>query len=185
MFDWIEEKLGIIVDFFTNQWAKWTNGKRGEDDLSGLFWIVGAILLLVDLFAKSVGLLIFALVLIGYGLFRCFSPFSYHEKENELFAGLTSGCKALFVKLWEKLSGKMKDFKEADKKAYVEQLKNKVVPDDETKQEKEQEREMKKKYSVFECPGCKQQVRIPNRGKKGRVAIVCPACKTRFVRMRW
>ena len=129
MFDWIEEKLGIIVDFFTNQWAKWTNGKRGEDDLSGLFWIVGAILLLVDLFAKSVGLLIFALVLIGYGLFRCFSPFSYHEKENELFAGLTSGCKALFVKLWEKLSGKMKDFKEADKKAYVEQLKNKVVPD--------------------------------------------------------
>ena len=45
--------------------------------------------------------------------------------------------------------------------------------------------EMKKKYYVFECPGCKQQVRIPNRGKKGRVAIVCPACKTRFVRMRW
>ena len=51
--------------------------------------------------------------------------------------------------------------------------------------EKEQEREMKKKYYIFECPGCKQQVRIPNRGKKGRVAIVCPACKTRFVRMRW
>ena len=67
----------------------------------------------------------------------------------------------------------------------MEQLKNKVVPDEETKQEKEQEREMKKKYYVFECPGCKQQVRIPNRGKKGRVAIVCPACKTRFVRMRW
>ena len=42
-----------------------------------------------------------------------------------------------------------------------------------------------KRYYIFDCPGCTKKVRVPNRGKKGRVAIVCPGCNTRFVKMRW
>jgi hypothetical protein len=42
-----------------------------------------------------------------------------------------------------------------------------------------------KRYYIFDCPGCAKKVRVPNRGKKGRVAIVCPGCNTRFVKMRW
>ena len=38
----------------------------------------------------------------------------------------------------------------------------------------------RKDYRYLKCPHCNQTVRVP-RGK-GKVAITCPKCKTRFVR---
>lgn len=38
----------------------------------------------------------------------------------------------------------------------------------------------RKQYRFFNCPSCKQKVRVP-RGKN-KINITCPACKTQFVK---
>jgi ribosomal protein S13 len=143
------------------------------------------IVLIVDIFARSVLWLIIGLIIVIYAFFRCFSAFAFHDTELAVFHGIGRAIGNVAVKLGLKVSTKVKDFQESDKKAMVEQLKDKVVPDEQTKLERAEQKAMKEAYYIFDCPGCKQKVRIPNRGKKGRVAIVCPACQTRFVRMRW
>ncbi len=40
--------------------------------------------------------------------------------------------------------------------------------------------EQRKIYRFFNCPNCKQTVRVP-RGK-GKICITCPKCRTEFVR---
>jgi len=37
-----------------------------------------------------------------------------------------------------------------------------------------------RKHRYFDCPKCRQQVRVP-RGK-GRISITCPKCKEKFIR---
>lgn len=37
-----------------------------------------------------------------------------------------------------------------------------------------------KEHRYFDCPKCRQQVRVP-RGK-GKIAITCPKCKEKFIR---
>ena len=185
MFDMLIEKLSAIVDFCSDRWQHITKDKRGEDDFSGFLWIVGILLIIIDIFAKKKLLLILGIVITVYGIFRCFSSLSYHEKENELFHSALQTLKGMIKALWQLLCQKTEKFREADKKQMIQDVKEKIVPDEQTKAEREQLKAMKDAYYIFECPGCKQKVRIPNRGKKGRVAIVCPSCQTRFIRMRW
>ncbi len=179
------DKLEQFVDMLSGQWARLTAGKRGEDDVTGFLWIAGIVLLILDLFMKKIWMLIVGIIFVAYGLFRCFSPFSFHDTENRILGSFLRGIKSIFIRIWDAASGKLTAFKDADKRDMIEQVKNKIVPDEQTKQERAEEKAMKDAYYIFDCPGCKQKVRIPNRGKKGRVAIVCPACQTRFVRMRW
>lgn len=35
-------------------------------------------------------------------------------------------------------------------------------------------------HRYFDCPRCKQQVRVPR--KKGKIAIICPKCREKFIR---
>lgn len=35
-------------------------------------------------------------------------------------------------------------------------------------------------HRYFDCPRCKQQIRVPR--KKGKIAITCPKCKEKFIR---
>lgn len=35
-------------------------------------------------------------------------------------------------------------------------------------------------HRYFDCPRCKQQVRVPR--KKGKISITCPKCKEKFIR---
>lgn len=37
-----------------------------------------------------------------------------------------------------------------------------------------------REHRYFDCPRCKQQVRVPR--KKGKIAITCPKCKEKFIR---
>ena len=37
-----------------------------------------------------------------------------------------------------------------------------------------------KEHRYFDCPKCRQSVRVPR--KKGKIAITCPKCKEKFVR---
>lgn len=37
-----------------------------------------------------------------------------------------------------------------------------------------------RKHKHFSCPKCRQPVRVPK--GKGRIAIICPKCKERFIR---
>lgn len=38
----------------------------------------------------------------------------------------------------------------------------------------------RKAYRFFNCPSCKQKIRVP-RGKK-KIRITCPSCKTQFIK---
>ncbi len=40
--------------------------------------------------------------------------------------------------------------------------------------------EQRKMYRYFQCPGCRQKVRVP-RGK-GKICITCPKCRMEFIR---
>ena len=185
MLDMILEKLEAIVDYISSTWHRLIDGKHGEDSFSGFLWIVGIVLLIIFALSPKKWIIIISLLCLLYGTFRCFSPFlSYHVKENEIFQAAVHTVKGMIKTLLVFLGKKAKKFQEADKKAVLEEIKEKVVPDEETKKERAEKKAMKDAYYIFECPGCKQKVRIPNRGKKGRVAIICPACKTRFIRMR-
>lgn len=184
MLDAIVEKLEAAVDFISSFWHRLIAGKRGEDDFSGFLWIVSVLLFILFVFCKKSIIVVIAALCFVYGCFRCFSPFLYHDKENDIFHAAIHTVKGMVKTLLVFLGRKAKKFQEADKKAIIEEMKEKVVPDEETKKERAEKKAMKEAYYIFECPGCKQKVRIPNRGKKGRVAIICPACKTRFIRMR-
>jgi ribosomal protein L37AE/L43A len=37
-----------------------------------------------------------------------------------------------------------------------------------------------RKHKIFQCPRCRQMVRVP-RGK-GKIAITCPKCRERFIK---
>lgn len=37
-----------------------------------------------------------------------------------------------------------------------------------------------REHRYFDCPRCKQQVRVPR--KKGKIAITCPKCREKFIR---
>ena len=37
-----------------------------------------------------------------------------------------------------------------------------------------------REHRYFDCPKCRQSVRVPR--KKGKIAIICPKCKEKFVR---
>ena len=37
-----------------------------------------------------------------------------------------------------------------------------------------------REHRYFDCPRCKQQVRVPR--KKGKISITCPKCKEKFIR---
>ena len=293
MIEIIYEKLNQIVDFFGGKWAKATQGRRGADDVSGFLWILGVILLIVDMcLKKKVPLLIVGIVLIAYGLVRCFSNAEFHDVENTAFLKVILAIKNFFLKITGAVGVKYNELKTTDRNQIVNQIKEKVdkeerqqmieqrveeraqvkvqkamkkaeakaqkaVSKDATMNTEEHsapagtatstvaetsptassigttgtgttsatttavssatsapsattssaadapkktgpnpyvnptpaksgvDKDGKNTHYIFECPGCKRKVRIPNRGKKGRVAIVCPACNTRFVKMRW
>lgn len=42
------------------------------------------------------------------------------------------------------------------------------------------ERFKDKEHRYFDCPRCRQPVRVPR--KKGKIAITCPRCKEKFIR---
>lgn len=37
-----------------------------------------------------------------------------------------------------------------------------------------------REHRYFDCPRCKQQVRVPR--KKGKISITCPKCREKFIR---
>ena len=185
MWNMLIGKLSAIVDYCSDWWHRLTKDRRGEDDFSGFLWIVGIVLIIINVFWQKAIVWILGVGLVAYGVFRCFSNFDYHTKENELFHSAIQTIKGMFVTFWSFLCRKTERFREADKKQMISDIKDKIVPDEETKKERAEKKAMKDAYYIYECPGCKQKVRIPNRGKKGRVAIVCPSCQTRFIRMRW
>lgn len=37
-----------------------------------------------------------------------------------------------------------------------------------------------REHRYFDCPRCRQQVRVPR--KKGKISITCPKCKEKFIR---
>ena len=315
MLNGIIEKLTGIVDFVTGTWLKTAGGKqkRPADNLCGFLWIVGAILLIIDLFIRNIPILVVGIVLIVYGIIRCFSPLSFHEGENKAFEAMCAGLFNLLKAMGGFFKTKAKEVKDADKKKMVNGVKEKIdsakeakIKKEEAKKAEEAEKKARedalweartaamnaykakregrevsspatqavstpapapvsttevtssvepvktpkpepirvpepesepvrmpepepvkapepapvktevnetpsvpekkeasttlpteddephveqrigdKRYYIFDCPGCAKKVRVPNRGKKGRVAIVCPGCNTRFVKMRW
>ena len=45
------------------------------------------------------------------------------------------------------------------------------------------QKEQRKDYHIYSCPGCGQKIRIPRGGFK-KVEIECPKCHTKFIKRR-
>lgn len=48
------------------------------------------------------------------------------------------------------------------------------------KNKRKVQREQKKIYRFYKCPGCRQKVRVPK--GKGKLVITCPKCHMEFIR---
>lgn len=46
--------------------------------------------------------------------------------------------------------------------------------------QKKEHLKQRKVYRFFQCPSCKQKVRVPK--GKGKICITCPKCKTEFMK---
>ena len=85
MFEAFIEKLGEFVDFLTSKWHRMTSGRRGEDDFCGFLWIVGLILLIIDMFTHKKWMLVVGILCIVYGIFRCFSHLRITRRRMRCF----------------------------------------------------------------------------------------------------
>lgn len=165
----MKDLLEQLIDFVTEKWHRAVEGKYGEDDLSGVLALVGLIFLGVNIFVMKLWLLIIAIALLAYAVFRCVSSqIEFHKKELNAYYKVKDAV----------VSGGQYIAKQVMRFIHFIGIKH-------MKQIKADRDASDAEHYVFTCPGCGQQVRIPKRDKKGRVSITCPVCKTTFIKYRY
>lgn len=149
--------------------------RNGTDELSLALGLCALISFIIYPVFLNKGLyyffLVFTFLLIAIILFRFFSTnLIRRRKENEAFLHLLS-----FFKIK----------KRNDDYAHFEEVNNEKIKKEEKVKEKEKKREKKRKekeeaklYSFFNCPSCKEKIRVPK--GKGKIRITCPSCGTKF-----
>ncbi|MCR4716632.1 MAG: hypothetical protein K5656_05585 [Lachnospiraceae bacterium] len=139
----IIDKLNSFIDKVTEGWLNATEGKRKRpaDNYSGFLWLVGIILLIIDIFIKNLPVLIIGIVMIVYGVLRCFLPFSFHDSENRIFESMCSGIVNGFKSFGKGFVKGAKNIKEAEKPKPLSGVKAKMS---EASEERKRKAERKK-----------------------------------------
>lgn len=149
--------------------SEYLRGIYGMDTLSAILLALGAILCLLSRLVPSGRvrwLVLPALVLVILCGFRFFSRrIDRRRRENDLFCRMAAP-------VFEKLGPP----DEETKAIRAEKREKRLLEKEEKLLKKEQERE----FRFFNCPMCKQRLRVP-RGN-GKVEITCPNCGNRFIR---
>lgn len=134
-------------------------GRYGVDQLSKVLNWISLILLLVFMFLKKDQLVWIPVFILVYSYFRIFSRNTGKRYvENEKFLD--------FIGRFRRGGGyNGYQRKQSAQDAY---------------QKFRYQQEQKKIYRFFNCPQCKQKVRVPK--GKGKICITCPKCRMEFVR---
>ena len=141
----------------------------GMDALSAFLLLIGIVFCLLGSclpFKPTRWLLIPALIFMALCGWRFFSTaLGRRQRENDVFCRLTAP-------VFDRLS----PLDEEKKQARKIRKEKKSLAKEEMMVKKEQDRE----FRFFNCPHCKQRLRVP-RGN-GKVEITCPNCGNRFIR---
>lgn len=133
-------------------------GRYGVDQFSRFLNTVSLILLVVSIFVKNDIVLWVAIVIMVYSYFRILSRNTGKRYvENEKFLDI--------IGRFTGRGGNRYNGGYNQQNAY---------------NNRRYHQEQKKIYKYFDCPQCRQKVRVP-RGK-GKICITCPKCRMEFVR---
>lgn len=140
------------------------DGRNGADELSATMIVAGVISYLAyPIFDNELLRYLFvalAIVLVALGVWRAFSSnVGKRRSENAAFMHFVHGSS--------------KEEKEA-RRAMAERAKA------EEKARKERRKEELKTHVFYNCPKCKQELRVPK--GKGKIRIKCPKCGEQFIK---
>lgn len=145
---------------FFRRIARWMAGRYGNDQLNIFLYIVGGSFFLISTVLRwftiwGTYIYIASVCFWGLSVLRALSRnIRARERENEIFLKVKYKLGKFFRRIKAFFKG--------------ERRKRPDVIDYEST------------FRIFECPTCKQKIRIPK--GKGRIAITCPKCRCEFVR---
>ncbi len=153
---------------FQYKLAQFFRGRRGTDEFN-LFLLIAslALQLLGGLFNIWL-IMIIGQVAILFCIFRTLSKNLYQrEKENQSF-----------LRVWNKFSKKNRsgNYKNNQYGGYTNNSYNSGY--NEQSKKKKNNPNSAIQYCYYNCPQCKQQIRVP--AGNGKVKVTCPSCKSKF-----
>lgn len=150
-------------------------GRYGVDQFSRFLNAIVLILLVISIFIKVDILFWIAVVVMIYSYFRIFSRntgkrYLENERFMRIFGRFTRG--GGYNGGYNQYNGGYnQQGGYGQQNAYNRQN---------TYNNWKYKQEQKKIYKFFDCPQCKQKVRVPK--GKGKICITCPKCRMEFVR---
>lgn len=145
-------------------------GRYGVDQFSRFLNTISLILLVVSIFVKIDIILWVAIVVMVYSYYRILSRNTGKRMvENDKFLDIMG--KITRGRFGGRYGGGYNQGGYNQYGGYDQQN---------TYNNRRYHQEQKKIYKYFDCPQCKQKVRVP-RGK-GKICITCPKCRMEFVR---
>ncbi|MCR5144203.1 MAG: hypothetical protein K6B67_02710 [Lachnospiraceae bacterium] len=158
---------------FKEKMARFFVGRNGADNLSKFTLAISMILMVITIITGNGIVYLLAIVALVYSYFRVMSKnVSKRYYENQQYLKATAGIRGTINGFLYKITkGNYHPNSNPQQfKADMERARRKAA----------YEREQRKMYKYFKCPGCKQKVRVPK--GHGKIAITCPKCKMEFVR---
>lgn len=142
---------------FREKLARFMYGRYGMDQLGKFLFYFAIGLMVINIFVRIGVIYWVALLILGYGYFRCFSKNIYKRSfENDKYMKLRQSVTAFFNRTFNKKGSYSSKWNSYTGNAYTVE------------------------YKIFKCPKCKQKLRVPK--GKGKIMISCRKCGNEFIK---